>query len=70
MWKRTLRDITYKCTASSTNVDFYFNESHLNNNIRNWGKFDVDLAYTHMAKMREMHNEWEKIRANKIQGGQ
>mgnify|MGYP003642134812 CR=1 FL=1 len=70
MWKRTLRDITYKCTASNTNVDFYFNESHINNNIRNWGKFDVNLAYTHMAKMREMHNEWEKIRANKIQGGQ
>jgi hypothetical protein len=70
MWKRTLRDITYKCTANSTSVDFYFNESHINNNIRNWGKFDIDLAHTHMAKMREMHNEWEKIRSNKIQGGQ
>ena len=70
IWKRTLRDLTYKCTTQSTNVDFYFNESHLNNNIRNWGKFDIDLAYTHMAKLREMHNEWEKIRANKIQGGQ
>ena len=69
-WKRTLRDITYKCTANSTDPDFYFNESHLNNNIRKWGKFDIETAHAHMSSIRGLHNRWEEIRMKAIQGGQ
>jgi len=68
-WKRTLRDITYKCTAENTDPDFYFNESHLNNNIRKWGTFDIEKAHSHMSNMRGLHNRWEEIRIKTIQGG-
>ena len=66
IWRRTIKDLTYKCTAQSTDVNFYFNESHLNNNVRNWSKFAIEDAYDHMANMRKITNDWEKLRADKI----
>ena len=65
-WKRTLKDLMYKCTVVNTNVDWYFNESHTNNDIRSWTSFNVEQAYEYMAKMRHTHNEWEKIRTQRL----
>ena len=65
-WKRTLKDLMYKCTVVNTNVDWYFNESHTNNDIRSWASFNVEQAYEYMAKMRHTHNEWEKIRTQRL----
>ena len=65
-WKRTLRDLLYKCTATSTSQDWYFNESHLENGIRNWSPFDIKQAYEYMVKMRQTHNQWENMRIQRL----
>jgi len=66
IWRRTIKELTYKCTALNTEVDFYFNESHLNNNVRNWAPFTVEDACNHMLHMRNMLNDWEKLRSDKL----
>ncbi len=66
LWRRTIKDITYKCTANNTNVDFYFNESHVNNNVRNWRPFNVEDACELMLGMRKIINDWEKARGDKL----
>ena len=66
IWRRTIKDLTYKCTAANTDPNFYFNESHLNNNVRSWTKFTLEDAYGHMATMRELTNKWEKLRSEKL----
>ncbi len=65
-WKRTLKDLLYKCTLANTNVDFYFNESHTAGDIRAWNTFNVEEAYKYMVQMRKTHNEWEKIRIKRL----
>lgn len=57
----------YKCTVANTNVDFYFNESHTDGDIRSWTPFDIKQAYDYMAKMRNIHNQWENIRIQRLQ---
>ena len=68
-WKRLLKDLTYKCTARSTSVDFYFNESHTNNGSMTMEQFNIDKAYDAMSQARSIHNMWEEARAQVIQRG-
>tara|TARA_R100000988_G_scaffold2850_2_gene2079 strand:+ start:2374 stop:4023 length:1650 start_codon:yes stop_codon:yes gene_type:complete len=65
-WRKTIKDLTYKCTAQSTDVNYYFSESHINNNVRNWSSFSVENACEHMLSMRKVMNDWEKLRADKL----
>ena len=51
---------------SKIDVNFYFNESHLNNNVRNWSSFSVKDACEHMLHMRKTMNDWEKLRIQKL----
>jgi hypothetical protein len=34
--------------------------------VRNWSKFAIEDAYDHMANMRKITNDWEKLRSDKI----
>ena len=68
-WKRLLKDLTYKCTARSTSVDFYFNESNTNNGSMTMEEFNIDKAYDAMSQARSIHNMWEEARAQVIQRG-
>tara|TARA_R110002020_G_scaffold320021_1_gene536052 strand:+ start:1470 stop:3122 length:1653 start_codon:yes stop_codon:yes gene_type:complete len=67
LWKRTLRDVLYRCCASSVNSDFYFNESHLmaSDQARNT-PFDIDIAYEYFFKLRKLYNDWEDIRVREL----
>ncbi len=66
LWRRTIKDLTYKCTANNTAVDHYFNESHLNNNVRNWRPFGINDACELMLGMRKLINDWERSRGTKL----
>ena len=65
-WKRLVKDLTYKCSASSTIPGYYFNESHIDNNVQTWARFTVKEAYESLVQMRNLHNRWETIRAQQL----
>ena len=56
----------YRCTVGNTKIDWYFNESHTDADVRSWVPFDIKQAYEYMVKMRNVHNEWEKIRVQRL----
>ena len=69
-WKKTLRDLIYKCSYRSTNSDFYFNESHsVDNDIQKATPFNTEIAYDRFVQMCNLHNQWEDIRINEITQG-
>jgi len=65
LWRRLSKDLTYGTTVESAGNQFYFNESHLKDNLR--AKiFTYEDAYKAMVDLREYHNVWE---ANRMKAG-
>lgn len=63
MMARLIRDLQYGCSTHIT-AGVYFNESCAAfENISQRAAFDFNIAYQHMANMRQNINIWEKKRA-------
>ena len=69
LWKKVLKDCTFRYRCENVNKDFYFNESHqqsFNSNI----PFSFEEACEEMSNFRNQLNEWEQGRINAAQQGQ
>lgn len=64
LWKRTLKDVLYKCTTSSMNTDYYFNESHAVTDSPELTPFDMGTAHNYFLQLRKLYNDWDDIRIN------
>lgn len=65
LWRRLLKDLTYGTTVESAGNQFYFNESHLKDELRA-NKFSYEDAYQAMADLRNYYNTWEDHRAKAL----
>ena len=65
MWRRTLKDLTYKATTENTCRGFYFNEDHLHNKM-SYNKFDLDDAFNSLTELRKIYNRYDDMRINKV----
>jgi glycosyltransferase involved in cell wall biosynthesis len=65
LWRRLLKDLTYGTTVESAGNQFYFNESHLKDNLRT-NKFSFKDAYDSMVALRDYYNVWEGHRMKAI----
>lgn len=63
IWRRLLKDLTYGTTVENAGNQFYFNESHLKDELRA-NKFTYQDAYNSMVALRDYYNIWEDHRAN------
>ena len=65
VWRRTLKDLTYKATTENTCGGFYFNEDHLHNKM-SYSKFDLDDAFNSLTELRNIYNRYDDMRINKV----
>lgn len=65
IWRRMAKDLTYGTTVESAGNIFYFNESHLKDNLRQ-SPYNYDNAYQYMLELREYFNVWESHREKAI----
>jgi hypothetical protein len=61
MWRRLLRDLTYRTTSDNINNGFYFNESHIQDKMKT-KSFTFKDAYDQIRHIREYYNIWEGYR--------
>ena len=68
LWKRTVRDLTYRRMIESTHRDFYFNEAHNTLAAGTMGSqpFDIEKAYKSFCDLRASFNKWEQHRHESI----
>ena len=66
-WAKILKDCMFKYRVSSSNEDFYFNESHIQSQGQ-YHSFSFENAMQELTKFRNNHNSWEQVRAQMIQG--
>ena len=66
MESRLIRDLTYRQATSSTG-GMYFNESSAAfDGVHSRQAFNFDIAYDQMKALCERRNQWEKMRAQRI----
>ena len=65
-WRRMIRDLTYKATATSTTGGFYFNENHLHDKMT-FLPFDLEIAFKSLTEMRNVYNRYDDMRINHMQ---
>jgi len=64
---RMTRDLIYKTSTSSTGGMYYNESSAAFDGINQRSTFDFNIAYDQMRGMCERRNQWEKMRAERIQ---
>lgn len=63
MWRRMLRDLTYKTTTDNVNGGFYFNENHIQDKMKT-KPFTFQDAFDQIMSIRNYYNVWEGYRVN------
>jgi glycosyltransferase involved in cell wall biosynthesis len=62
MWKRMLRDLTYRSSMSLFIPGYYHNEFAHPDMERRYESFDIRRAYEVLFNMRNVMNQWEQAR--------
>lgn len=62
LWRRLIKDLTYRTTSQSAGGILYFNEDGYKDNIKN-KSFSYEDAYKSMCELRSLYNKWEGIRS-------
>ena len=61
-WKRMLKDCTFSYRCADADMNFYFNESHIQS-YNNNKSFSIEDAFKEMYNFRMQMNQWEEARA-------
>lgn len=67
MWKRLLKDLTYRSSMSLHIPGYYFNEFSHPDMEKRYEPFDIKRAHEIFVNMRNVMNQWEQMRIQKIQ---
>lgn len=65
-WSKVVKDCTFGFRVKNEEDDYYFNESH-RPSMHKYEPFCLVQAGAELKNMREQWNNWEQIRANRIQ---
>lgn len=65
LWRRLIKDLTYRTTSRSAGGILYFNEDGFKDNLKN-KPFSYKDAYNSMCELRSLYNKWEGIRSENI----
>jgi hypothetical protein len=66
IWKRMCKDLMYRSTMSSTIQGYYFNEYSHPDMEKRFEEFTIEKAFQMCLNMRNLTNEWENVRAQRV----
>ena len=66
MWKRMLKDLTYRSTMTGTVPGYYYNDYSHPDMEKRYEEFGIEKAAQMCLNMRNMFNQWEMARLQKI----
>jgi glycosyltransferase involved in cell wall biosynthesis len=65
LWKKTVKDLTYRMSLSTSIPGYYYNDYSYPDSERKYEEFTFDKAFSYFVSLRENLNNWEKIRTSK-----
>lgn len=65
IWRRLIKDLTYRTTANNAGGILYFNEEAYKDNLKS-KPFSFFDAYNSMCQLRDYYNKWERLRNESI----
>jgi hypothetical protein len=66
MWKRMVKDLMYRSSVSLYIPGYYFNDFAHPDLERRYEPFDIKKAHEIFVNMRNVMNQWENARAQRI----
>jgi glycosyltransferase involved in cell wall biosynthesis len=66
MWKRMVKDLTYRATLTSTIPGYYYNDYSHPDMEKRYEEFNIEKAFHMCLNMRSMFNDWENARLQKL----
>jgi glycosyltransferase involved in cell wall biosynthesis len=66
MWKRMVKDLTYRATLTSSIAGYYYNDYSHPDMEKRYEEFNIEKAFHMCLNMRTMFNDWENARMKKI----
>lgn len=66
MWRRTVKDLTYKSAISINVPGYYYNEYAHPDIERRYEEFDIEKAFNIFLNMRSVMNQWEQARVQRL----
>jgi glycosyltransferase involved in cell wall biosynthesis len=68
MWKKMVKDLTYRSCISGSVPGYYFNDSSHPDYERRFDEFSLDKAFNACLQVRDLHNQWENLRLKRMSG--
>ena len=66
LWKKTVRDLTYKMSMSTYIPGYYWNDWSMPDTMKSPEEYNIEKAYGFFANVRNSFNDWENIRKERL----
>jgi hypothetical protein len=67
LWKRLVKDLTYRVSMSSAIPGYYYNDYSHPDMEKRFEEFNLEKAHQLFLNMRNLYNQWEMARMQRIQ---